>query len=508
MGLVLALSGVCGAPLAHAAGAPATSAPPLAATVVNGSSVYSPAQLFAVYRAELGKPITPATVQAILASLEAMYVQAGYWQPALRVDEALVASGILEITVLEPRISSVAIHGDPGPYGLRLDRLCAPLRGLRAPRAAQVRRQLQRMRALPGLTVGARLVPEKGQGGAYQLLLDVSFQPANITLQWTSQGTSEVGPDVFVAQLAFNDALHDAGQLGLLASSASAYDEYHGAGLFAQMPLGSEGTALYLFGFRSLALPSEQPPGEDYEFEQHLGSLQLSQSLPAGGPLDTLSVSGALDLDDLIVTQDGVTLQADRLRVLELAVLAGWHDALAQYASALTLRHGLSGLGAGLQGELFDPARRDDFTDLQLHLERLQQLSPRWTLRLDALGQDSGQVLPYTEQFKIGGELIGEGFAVPELVGDTGIGGRAQLGYRIAGTADRLGVLSVYGAYDIGAVWQHDEPGLESAASAVLGLALARADGSLYVEAAKPLTYPDLNGSRETLLLAGVTLQL
>jgi hemolysin activation/secretion protein len=505
---VLALSALRGARLAHAAGSPATGLPPLAATIVSGSSVYSPEQLFAAYRAELGKPITRATVQAILVSLEAMYAQAGYWKPALRVDAALVPSGILEITVIEPRISSVSIHGDPGPYRRRLERLYAPLCGLRAPRAAQVRRQLQRMRALSGLTVEARLVADKSRRGAYQLRLDVSFHRVSATVQWTNEGTSEVGPDFFSAQLALNDALHDAGQLGLLASSASAYGEYHGAGLFAHLPLGSEGTVLDLLGFRSRALPSEQPPGENDEFEQHLGSLRLSQSLPVGGPLDTLSVSSALDLNDLIVAQRGVTLQADRLRVLELAGVVGWHDEFAQYASTLILRHGLNGLGAGLQGALFDVARRDDFTDLQLHVVRVQQLGTRWTLRLDALGQDSDEVLPYTEQFKIGGGLIGEGFAVPELAGDAGIGGRAQLLCRLAGTADGLGILSAYGSYDIGAVWQHEEPGRESAASAVLGLSLARTDGSLYVEAAKPLTHPDIGGNRDALVLAGVTLQL
>jgi hemolysin activation/secretion protein len=507
-GLALALTGLCGVRRARAARTPTASGPPLAATFISGSSVYSAAQLYAAYRAELGRPITPATVRAILVSLQAMYVHAGYWPPALRVDDSLVSNGILEIAVLEPRISSIAIRGDPGPYRRRLDQLSAPLRGLRSPRTVQVRRQLQHMRALPGLTVVAHLLPDKAQQDAYQLRLDVSFRPVSGMVQWTNLGTNVVGPNFFFTQLALNDVLHDADQLGVLAAGASAYGEYHGAGLFANLPLGDDGTALYLSGFRSRALPSEQPVGVAAEYEQHLATLQLDQSLSVGGPFDALSFSGALDLDDFIVTERGVTLQADRLRVFELAGLVSWHDAFAQYASALTVRHGLDGLGAGLEGALFDSARRIDFTDVQLHVVRVQQLSDRWTLRLDALGQDSWQVLPYTEQFKIGGgELIGEGFAVAEFAGDAGIGGKAQLSYRIAGTPQRLGVLSAYGAYDVGALWQHDEPGSESAASAVLGLSLARSNGSLYVEAAKPLTHPDINGKRDTLLLAGATLQ-
>src|SRR5690349_16396158 len=73
--------------------------PMLSATVINGTSVYSPTQLFAVYRDQLGRPISSASAQAIVAQIEAMYLRDGYTRPEFRLDADLAAAGILRIEV-------------------------------------------------------------------------------------------------------------------------------------------------------------------------------------------------------------------------------------------------------------------------------------------------------------------------------------------------------------------------------------------------------------------------
>jgi hypothetical protein len=61
-----------------AAPARAVDEPTLSATVIDGSSAYTPTQLFAAYRDQLGRPINPSSAQAILAQIEALYLRDGF----------------------------------------------------------------------------------------------------------------------------------------------------------------------------------------------------------------------------------------------------------------------------------------------------------------------------------------------------------------------------------------------------------------------------------------------
>jgi hemolysin activation/secretion protein len=507
-----------------AASAPPPAVPahpaPLASAVIEGSSIYSPLQLFAAYRAQLGRPISRSGVQAIIATLESMYVRDGYWQPALQVQELLSGSGILKITVVEPQIATVSIHGDPGPYRAALENLAEPLRGAHAVRARPVQLALQRMRALPGLTLNATLEPQAGQSGRYTLVINAAFRHLIATLQWTDRGTSTVGPNFLLGQAAVNDVLGIGDQLGVFAGAAVPYGEYHGAGVFADLPVDAQDTHLYAMAFRSLSDPSEPAGDLPAQYLRHLATLRFTQPLNLVPALDTLAVTAGLYLDDFIVDQGNALLQADRLRVAELGMHLGWHRGdVVQYDAVLALRQGLNALGAGVQTAAFpsltpqdlenaglpDPKRRDDFMLMRWQITRIQVLTPRWTLRLDLLGQDTDNALPYVEQFKIGGETLGRGFAVAEITGDQGLGGRAEVrrSFAFAGALSRFGTLSLYGDYDLGAVWRQDLPGRQSAASAGSGIALNRSRASFYLEADKPLTHRDINGTRDTLLFGG-----
>src|SRR5690606_14974574 len=67
----------------------------LASAVIRGSTVFTPAELFATYRDHLGKPITRASARDIVLRVAALYRDAGYVQPQIRVDDALLAVGVL-----------------------------------------------------------------------------------------------------------------------------------------------------------------------------------------------------------------------------------------------------------------------------------------------------------------------------------------------------------------------------------------------------------------------------
>jgi hemolysin activation/secretion protein len=132
------------------------------------------------------------------------------------------------------------------------------------------------------------------------------------------------------------------------------------------------------------------------------------------------------------------------------------------------------------------------------------RLPDSWSLRFDAFAQRSGDVLPDVERFKIGGERLGRGFEVAEIAGDDGLGGKVQIRRELPAGEIPLGTPSVYGTYDLGAAWKNDVPGRESAATLGVGVALQGSRLSSYVEVAKPLTHPDVEGKRSASVFAEV----
>ena len=96
--------------------------------VVRGSTVYDAPTLFAIYREQLGKPVTNAGARAIAAALLAKYESDGYSRPQIKVDDSLLEVGVLRFDLLEPRIAEVRVNGDPGPHLERLESLGSRLR--------------------------------------------------------------------------------------------------------------------------------------------------------------------------------------------------------------------------------------------------------------------------------------------------------------------------------------------------------------------------------------------
>src|SRR4051794_10963241 len=71
----------------------AEASPPLSATVIQGASAYTPLQLLATYRAQLGQPADRATAETIAAEIEKLYARDGYSKPELQMNTAMLGQG-------------------------------------------------------------------------------------------------------------------------------------------------------------------------------------------------------------------------------------------------------------------------------------------------------------------------------------------------------------------------------------------------------------------------------
>jgi hemolysin activation/secretion protein len=360
------------------------------------------------------------------------------------------------------------------------------------------------MRRIPGLTVTPST--RRGDGpGAYELVLAADYSPVSGAVHVNNRGTDAIGPHFVLGQVAANDLLGRGEKLGLVFSSAADTDEYLGAGVFIDAPLGGGGTRGLAMLFRSESSPHENPVDSSDEYTRERVTLKLTRPLRQTAGM-SLALTGALEAEDLTVDRDGVDVRDDRLRVLETGLRTTWRAwDTTQWSSTLELRKGLDALGAGLRADdLADDPRRVDFFLAQLQVTSSTRLNPSWTLRVDAFGQHSGNVLPDSERFKIGGERLGRGFEVAEIAGDSGIGAKAVVRRELTGSSSRIGPTSVYALYDIAAAWKEDLPGRESAATGGIGLALHGTRFSGYVEVVRPLTHADIEGKRSTAVFAEV----
>jgi hemolysin activation/secretion protein len=480
----------------------------LSATVIDGASAYTPTELFSVYRNQLGRPITRDSAQAILAQIEALYQRDGYSRPELQLDDDLVNNGVLRVEVFEAQLTQVSFSGDAGPYAQQLQSWADELRSSVPLRTSQLQAMLQKMRELPGLTIRPATRRDEVRRNAYALTVDVKYKPLDLIVQASNRGTDEIGPVFAFSQLIGNNLLGWRERAGLLASSAIDTNEYYGGGLFFDAPVTARDTRFTATAFASRSNPSEEIDRDD-RYLRERASLRLTQPLdvPFGR---SLALTAGLDWDDLEVLRSQFRFRDERLRVAELGARAsGRFGTNSQYLLAMQLRQGMDGFGSRLDAKdlAYDP-RRTDFLAVRMQFTQLTRFAQRWTVRVDALGQNSPYVLPDSERYKIGGERLGRGFEVTEIAGDRGIGAKAELRRDLIGTANAGVRMSAYGFYDFAAAWKQDVSGRESAVTSGLGLAFEYGAVGGSVEVAKPLTHADVEGQRDTKVFAELRLKL
>jgi hemolysin activation/secretion protein len=497
--LVIFMAGACAA-----TGALGAEPPGLASVTIEGSTVLSPASLFASYRSRIGEPMSRKLAWVIAAGVAGLYREAGYARPELRLDETLAADGVMRLRVFEPRISRVVVEGDPGRYGADIERIAARVADEVPLRRDSIANALADMRRWPGLEIAATTRPDGAARNVHELVLQADFAPVSGLARLSNRGTEEIGPLFLVSQLEGNDLAGWGEALGLVVAATGDPGEYLSGALYLDRPLGAAGARGTVMVFRSRSQPHERPVEVDDEYVRERLTLRVARPLGSG-----MTLTGAFEADDLAIDRAGRKYRDDRLRVVEAGLRTNSRASGAtQLSSLVELRTGLDALGAGLHADdLAIDRRRHDFLLTQAQMTSLTRFADAWSLRVDAFAQYAGQVLPDNERFKIGGERLGRGFEVAEIAGDHGLGAKALVRRDLPAAELPLGRPSLYGFYDLGAAWKKDLPGRESAATLGAGAALNGERLSAYVEIAKPLTHGDVEGKKSASLFAELSLR-
>lgn len=477
----------------------------LGSTVIQNSSVYGPTELFDIYKDHLGRTVTEKTAASIVEALQKKYLDDGYSRPGYRISDRGVNSGVVRIELVEASISSVAISGDAGPYQAKLEELIHHLPSGRSLRPQDIREALQSARRLPGLEVNVAAEPDGQHNGGYVLEVDSAYRPLEGSVKLSNRGTQEIGRDIVFARFVANGLFNRENASGLFVTSAKDSDDYKGGGVFTNTAIGAHGSSAQLQG----VVTSLHYDTQGIEVEQDRERFLLQAMHPLRRQFaHELSVWAGFLMENLDLAFDGATYREERLRSIEIGSTLNWRNEEKQYLLSVELEQGLNGFGSRIDNYGTSVSLlRKDFRIARLRYVRLSTLSELWSWCLDTYAQTSPHILPSIKQFKVGGGRIGRGFEAAAVSGDRGVGGKAQLKRRIGSDAAWLERADIYGFYDVGSAWRHDDGSRESASSTGLGVSLRDGRVSGYLEVAKPLTHADVDGNKDVGIFMEVSFQ-
>jgi hemolysin activation/secretion protein len=429
-----------------------------------------------------GATVPLAAIETARFALLRAYRDAGY--PYVSVTATLSAradGAMLRFAVTEGFVAEIRLDGDIGPAGTQVLRFLERLRGQRPLTAAALERALLLASDIPGVAVRGVLRPLPGEAGAMQLVAQLVRRPFGGFVNLDNRGYQLTGTHqaLVVAGLNAFSSFGERSEVALLGTEG-------GRQSFAQLSeelfLGGSGLRLRAQIGAGRAAPGAPLSAIGYAGDTRMAALGLSfpvirarsRNLTVSAQAETFDSSVEADLG--AGKQD---LSQDSVRALRIGVEASARDALLGFApmtasssAALRLGQGIEAFGAtdradGQPGAAARAGSDFGFTKLTGEIGRTQPLfepMPGWLIGAQGLiaGQWSGDVLPLSEKFYLGGTRLGRGFYSGQISGDTALAAALELqlstGFTFdpgAGFGERRLATQVYLFRDEGRTWEN-----------------------------------------------------
>jgi hemolysin activation/secretion protein len=464
---------------------------------IEGVTAYSADALRPLYAGLLGRQISVAEAYALAQRLELRYREDGFITSRVVVPaQTLGEDGRLRLVVVEGFVSELRYEADIGPARAAVERLLAPLRGVRPVRLAEIERRLLLANDVAGLTVRATLEPAPTELGASVLVVRADRRASETTVAAGNRASPYLGlADVVVSQ-AWNAIGARADRVQLHARLSAPTRRHGSLGASYDALLTQDGLSASLSGQHAVSRPGRELEVLDVRSEANTLSAGLSYPLIRSRE-QNLRAQAQFELRDMQTRMAGVDFSHDRLRVLRLSLSYDRADSWDGVSAVRgTVHKGLPVFGASARGAAL-ASRADgdpDFLKFTLDLTRLQQLSRQTSLVMSVTGQWSRHALLASEEFSLGGGSFGRAYDEGEIAADRGVAGSLELRY-----APSLPAFSGPGGYVYGFI---DGGRLHAArggmpvsqrglASAGVGLR-AHVGDSVFatLEVAKPLNHP------------------
>lgn len=427
----------------------------LSAVVIDGVTVFTPAQLVALYQPYLGKVVTADDIRAIAATIDDLYRAEGYIFSTATVPPQEVVSGAVRFDVIEGYVADIAVTGEVPADGI-VNAYLAEVLAEKPTKLATVERALLLINDLAGVAVMDSNVADGENPGEKILNIELAAQKYTGELYLDNRGTPSSGRLQSWTSGAVN-GLAGAGsraELGLFTIPNAPEELVYLQGKWLQ-PVGDWGATVEMAVSGSLSDAGGTAAENDTESDSFRITATVRQPLYRTRDA-SLWAFGELDYYNLSENTFGSVNYDDRNRTARIGVefysadLAGGD----LYAKAAYVR-GLDVLGASDKGdELLSTTDGDaTFDKVTLELRRLQRLGAGVALQTQAKGQIANRNLLSAEEFSVGGGQYGRAYDYGEISGKRGVAGLMELRYTGQEPTDWIDSYDLYGFYDAGASW-------------------------------------------------------
>lgn len=458
--------------------------PILGAVIFKGVTTFSASQLLSVYSDSLGQPTDSQQRSQLHTRVRDYYLDQGFLSPAVESHAHPDSPHILVVSVTEPRIVDVQLTGGTVDQRGKVRERLSPLRE----RAPISHHDVNRFTRALEKAVGVDLKPaiEETSPGHHQIAYTLKPQ-VHGELTYSAEGSQLLGQHMVagkVSVLGLGAGVREIYLSGLHTLESGGYRNL-GAGLsFA----ATEHDTLYADISASRAVPQNANISPSRVYRRIWSQLTWRHEAINSGTLK-LTLDGSLSLRDYTRERGSVTEVDERLRMASIGALAYFRGQNRTSRVGLAGLAGVDALGAERSGPGANDALDLDFQAINAHYTLWQALPADFSLKLDVAGQYSGDNLPYSQRFAIGGGRYARAYEPGEFSGDSGLG--SKLEFRRGFNSDRwiAGMRWVpYIYYGLATAYENESGDRDSAASSGLGLRFLTKEVSAYIEVGKPLT--------------------
>jgi hemolysin activation/secretion protein len=442
------------------------------AITVEGNTVYAPADLDPLIRPLIGKTVTAADIFQLAGAIQRKYREDGYFLATVVVPPQRVTDGRIRLRAYEGSIANVVVEGDVGPVIEQARAYLSKIGGGgQAVNLRDIERYLLLTEDIPGIKTRAVLRPGK-QPGEAELAIELSRKSWDAYYALDNRGSRFTGPLQSFALGGLNSFTAMGERIEAMQfttfSRESNYVQVAGSFL-----VGAEGARIRAWAAKGFVNPSGPVAAVGYAGDLTLfgvgGLYPIIRSRQAN-----LSVNGGFEYYRSVVDINTGRLNATDLRILRLGFDGNYRDDFDGFNSAsIRFSKGLGFLGASAPNDPLmartgsDPA----FFKVQAEIARRQAIWSNNNVALGVFGSLSGQmtgdIVPASEKFFLGGDRFGRGYFYGQVSGDRGIAASLELQLNVLVPPGGVGwstpssdldmsralPLQFYAYFDYGRVW-------------------------------------------------------
>lgn len=454
------------------------------AVIFDGVSAFGAEQLLPLYADTLGKVADAKQQTRLRTRTRGYYISQGYLAPAVSVTAHPDSEAILVVHVDEPRIDEIRVSGGASKQRTSIRERSRPLLARSPTSNADIDRFSRALEQTTG--VGLNRTVEEISPGRHRITYAIAPK-AHGELTYSAEGSQRLGQHMVGGSVSIygpGAGLREVYVSGIHTVDSAGYRNI-GTGLSLA---ASERDTLYADISASRAVPQDENTSPSRVYRRIWSRLKWRRDVIDSGAF-TLALDGSLMLRDYTRSRGDVTEIDERLRMASAGTLAYIKGENSTSRVGLSARTGLDALGAERSGTQANNAIDLAFQIFDAGYTLWYGLPADFSLKLDITGQYSGDDLPYSQRFSIGGSRLARAYEPGEFSGDSGIGSKVEL--RRGLNSDRWinGARWVpYVYYGIAAAHENESRDSHSAASTGLGLRMLTRTVSAYIELGKPLT--------------------